>query len=207
MLSVRNRPELNESVPLGKPMSIQWVDIPDPGQGHTPGTHDCKGVVTQGMARGGTAFTSLEGCVYDEGTVYFTSKSGGKANAGQIFRLDIAANALQLIFEATDRNGFSGMDNLIVSPRGSLMICEDRLGLIKRGQHIAGITPQGELFAFCQTNPDLDQSYAGFNLGETAVGSEWAGVCFSADGQWLFANLFNPGITFAITGPWHKGPV
>ncbi len=37
--------------------------------------------------------------------------------------------------------------------------------------------------------------------------SEWAGVCFSADGQWMFANLYNPGITFAITGPWQEGPV
>jgi len=35
----------------------------------------------------------------------------------------------------------------------------------------------------------------------------WAGACFSADGQWMFANLYNPGITFAITGPWQDGPV
>jgi uncharacterized repeat protein (TIGR03803 family) len=207
MLSVEDTKELNKSVQLNKPMATHWVDIPEPGQGHTPGTHDCSGVVAQGMAGGGTAFVSLEGCVYDGGTVYFTSKAGGKAGAGQVFRLDIADHSLQMIFEASDRNGFSGLDNLIVSPQGSLMICEDRLGLLKNGQHIAGITPTGELFAFCQTNPDLNQRHAGFNLRKTAVSSEWAGVCFSADGQWMFANLFNPGITFAITGPWHKGPV
>jgi secreted PhoX family phosphatase len=36
-------------------------------------------------------------------------------------------------------------------------------------------------------------------------GSEWAGVNFSPDGQWLFANIQSPGFTAAITGPWGKG--
>jgi uncharacterized protein len=36
---------------------------------------------------------------------------------------------------------------------------------------------------------------------------EWAGACFSPDGRWLFVNIQTPGITFAITGPWHKGPL
>jgi hypothetical protein len=30
----------------------------------------------------------------------------------------------------------------------------------------------------------------------------WSHACFSADGQWMFANLYSPGMTFAITGPW-----
>lgn len=38
------------------------------------------------------------------------------------------------------------------------------------------------------------------------VGSEWAGATFEPkDGNWLFANLQSPGITFAITGPWRQG--
>ncbi|HEX7899034.1 MAG TPA: hypothetical protein VF950_14820 [Planctomycetota bacterium] len=43
--------------------------------------------------------------------------------------------------------------------------------------------------------PDLLQSLS--------RGSEWAGATF--DGEWLFANLQSPGISFAITGPWDKG--
>lgn len=35
--------------------------------------------------------------------------------------------------------------------------------------------------------------------------SETAGVVFSPDGQWLFLNIQSPGITVAITGPWHQG--
>jgi secreted PhoX family phosphatase len=35
--------------------------------------------------------------------------------------------------------------------------------------------------------------------------SEWAGPCYSPDGRWLFANIYHPGITVAITGPWQSG--
>ena len=202
MLKVEGRRKLAGSVPMNRPMAVDWVDIAEPGQGHTPGTHDCSGVVTQGMAAGGTGFVSLEGCVYHEGSIYFTSKAGGGAEAGQIFRLDDALDVLFLIYEATQRNGFSGPDNIIVSPQGNLMICEDRLGLFTKGQVLAGLDPQGELFAFCQANPDQREDYGGHDLRATAAKSEWAGVCFSADGQWMFANLYNPGISFAITGPW-----
>ena len=37
--------------------------------------------------------------------------------------------------------------------------------------------------------------------------AEWAGVSYSPDGQWLFANIQTPGITFAIKGPWGDGPL
>jgi len=207
MMRVGDRKELTGSVALNVPMACGWVDITHPEQGHSPGTHDCSGVVAQGMAAGGTAFVGLEGCAIDRGSVVFTSKSGGDAGAGQIFRLDIATGTLLVIFEAIDKNGFSGMDNIIVSPRGSLVICEDRVGPARKGQYIAGLTSAGELFAFCQTNPELRATYAGHDLRATAVSSEWAGVCFSADGQWMFANLYGPGITFAITGPWQRGLV
>jgi len=207
MLQARGYAVLKYAVPLNKPIPFDWVDIADPGQGHTPGTHDGAGVVAQGVAAGGTPFVSLEGCVFHQGSIYFTSKAGGKARAGQIFRLDITNGSLELIFEASERDSFTGPDNIIVSPRGSLMICEDRLGLFKRAQYIAGLSDQDGLFAFCQTNPQLDVTYAGHDLRDTALISEWAGVCFSADGQWMFANLYNPGVTIAITGPWQEGPV
>jgi hypothetical protein len=44
--------------------------------------------------------------------------------------------------------------------------------------------------------------------------NEWAGACYSADGQWLFANIQGsptaplPGLTLAIrpiTGDWGSG--
>ena len=207
MLKVEGQDELKGALALNRSMKISWVDIADPGRGHTPGTHDCSGVVNQGLSAGGSAFVSLEGCGYYEGSVYFTSKAGGSHQCGQIFRLDIAAATVELIFESDGPNGFSGLDNIIVSPQGSVMICEDRVGLFKSGQYVAGLTMGGELFAFCQTNVDIQASHGGHDLRTTAVDSEWAGACFSADGQWMFVNLYSPGMTFAITGPWGQGPV
>ena len=32
--------------------------------------------------------------------------------------------------------------------------------------------------------------------------AEFAGACFSPDGQTLFVNIQWPGMTLAITGPW-----
>jgi secreted PhoX family phosphatase len=121
--------------------------------------------------------------------------------------LDLAQSTLELIFEATDRNGFSGPDNIIFSPRGSLMICEDRLGMMTKAQYLAGLSEEDGLFAFSQVNRELRGSYAGYDLRKTALKSEWAGVCFSNDGQWMFVNIYSPGMTFAITGPWQDGPV
>ena len=207
MMKVEGQQELKYSVPMHRAMKISWVDIPEPGQGHTPGSHDCSGVVNQGLSAGATAFISLEGCVYFDGSVYFTSKAGGNHRSGQVFRLDIATGMMELIFESDGPTGFSGLDNIVVSPQGSLIICEDRLGPFTAGQHIAGLTMAGELFAFCQTNPGIRAGYAGHDLHETAVSSEWAGACFSADGEWMFVNLYSPGVTFAITGPWEGGPV
>lgn len=207
MLNVIGHDQLIREVPTHQSMACEWLDIPEPNQGHSPGTHDGAGVVSQGLAAGATAFRGLEGCVYDEKLIYFTSKSGGNAEAGQIYRFDIEAQTVEKIFEATDKHAFSGMDNLIISPQGSLMMCEDRVSLTKAGQHIAGIDPDGHLFAFCQLNSVLYQKFAGHDLASTAAYSEWAGVCFSRDGQWMFANIYNPGVTVAITGPWAKGPV
>lgn len=207
MLAVVGHKQLIRAVAANLPMACQWVDIINPDQGHSPGTRNAAGVVTQGLNLGATAFRALEGCVYDDRAIYFTSKSGGEAGAGQIYRFDIEAQSLEKIFEATDKHGFSGMDNLIMSPQGSLMICEDRVSLRKAGQHIAGIDPNGHLFPFCQLNSRLYEKYAGHDLAATTANSEWAGVCFSRNGQWMFANIYSPGVTVAITGPWANGPV
>jgi secreted PhoX family phosphatase len=93
----------------------------------------------------------------------------------------------------------------VVSPRGSLLICEDRLSSPTSAQNVAGLTREGEFFRFCQINPNLSGHFGGHNLARTALHSEWAGATFSEDGEWLFINIFNPGATLAITGPWKDG--
>ena len=70
-------------------------------------------------------------------------------------------------------------DNLLVSPRGCLVLCEDGGGL----NYVRGLTRAGLVFDF-----------AVHNLSNT----EAAGACFSRDGQTLFFNYQGTGETFAV---------
>ena len=53
---------------------------------------------------------------------------------------------------------------------------------------IKGVTPEGRTYTI------------GRNV--FTGNSEFAGACFSPDGQVLFVNIMYPGVTFAIRGPW-----
>jgi secreted PhoX family phosphatase len=205
MMKVGGRPDMRDSLLVGREMDVEWVDIADPERGFRPGSRDGDEVVRQGIDAGGSAFVSLEGCALDAGRVYFSSKYGGNASAGYIFEYHPGREAIWLAYESPGHGHFSGPDNLIVSPRGSLVVCEDRVTRDKEGQSIGGLTRHGELFTFCRINPRLDATYGGYDLAASARGSEWAGVTFSSDGRWLFANIYEPGITVAITGSWQEG--
>lgn len=54
--------------------------------------------------------------------------------------------------------------------------------------HLRGVTPSGALYA----------------LARLRTQTELAGACFSPDGATLFVNVFSPGKTLAITGPWSR---
>ncbi|MGH9337425.1 MAG: alkaline phosphatase PhoX, partial [Vicinamibacteria bacterium] len=68
MLSVREAPRvaLDGDIEGGRRFGIQWIDIDDPRAVR-------ESVFAQGYAKGGAAFTRLEGAWYDRGLVYFTS--------------------------------------------------------------------------------------------------------------------------------------
>ena len=70
-------------------------------------------------------------------------------------------------------------------------------------EYLHGLTTGGQIFAFAQNNVKLRGERN--SLTGDFTGSEWAGPCYSPDGKWLFANIFEPGITVAITGPWQAG--
>ncbi len=205
MMKVERRPDMSDYLQLGVEMDVGWVDIPNPTQGLTDGSRNGDGVVSQGLAAGGSRFIALEGCAFAEGRVYFTSKLGGRAMAGYILEYDPQSEEIRMVYESSGHDDFSGPDNIIMSPRGSLVVCEDRLTQFKQAQTVAGLTREGEFFRFCQVNPDLRGEYGGHDLANTALTSEWAGATFSRDGAWLFLNIYSPGVTVAITGPWQDG--
>jgi secreted PhoX family phosphatase len=205
MMRVDQHPDMSDYLIAGQEMDVGWVDIPDPERGFTPGNRNGDGVVSQGLAAGASKFVALEGCTYAEGRVWFTSKIGGRAMAGYVLEYDPVREKIRMVYESPGHRLFSGPDNIVLSPRGSLVICEDRLYRDRGAQTVAGLTRDGEFFRFCQVNPELGGSHLGHDLAATALGSEWAGATFSQDGEWLFLNLYSPGVTVAITGPWQDG--
>ncbi len=205
MMRVEDGWDMRGVLPVGQPWKVTWVDIEHPQQGVNPQNGEGNGVVQQGLSAGGSLFIALEGCIAQGSRIYFTAKAGGQADAGCVFEYDPGTETLQLIFDSPGHNTLSGPDNITVSPRGSLLICEDRTNLQREAQSLFGLTGQGQLFRFCQVNPGVSGSYAGFRLSRSLLLSEWAGVSFSPDGQWLFCNLYDPGLSLAITGPWQDG--
>lgn len=201
MLKVAGTDDLRRGIPVGKVLETSWVEIPEPTRAHSPGTTDEAGVFTQGKERGGATFARLEGCDHHDGHIYLASTSGGAAGAGQIWQYSPQHETLRLIYESPEVHVLDHPDNIVVSPRGGgLVLCED--GDLP-GQRLLGLTPGGELFPFAVNDVQLSGERNGIR-GDFRV-EEWAGVAFSRNGKWLFANIQVPGITFAITGPWGSG--
>jgi hypothetical protein len=200
MLRAERGKDLRRGLRVGQAWKTSWVEIGEPGRGHSPGRQDGSGVLNQGLAAGGSAFTRLEGCLATDKAIYFTSTNGGNAASGQVFVYYPAQERLALLFESTGLGSVNYPDNIALSPRGGLVLCEDG---DRQGQVLFGLSRNGELFPFARNDVRLDGTPHGL-VGDYR-GSEWAGCCFSPDGQWLFANIYHPGFSVAITGPWRDG--
>ena len=199
MLKAEGAADLRRGHRTGDRFKVSWVPIDHPERGIGPeGNGD--GNVREGLANGGSAFLRLEGCYAHGDTIYFTSTSGGDAGCGQVWAYDAKASELQLVFESPAQETLYYPDNLAMSPRGGLVLCQDSYR--KEAQSLFGLTPQGGIFQFAENNGIYD-NFRGFTGDYT--NSEFAGACFSPDGRWLFVNVYTPGFTVAITGPWKEG--
>jgi hypothetical protein len=192
-LAIAGQPNYDASVGQqpGLPLPVTWVDIADPDPADAEANPSA--VFEQGFAGGAARFRRLEGCWSGSGSVFFTSTSGGEAGLGQVWEYRPTAGAegeLTMIFESASVDCLDGPDNITVSPRGGILLCEDGGGQ----QYLRGLMREGEVFDFA------------LNL---VTMREFAGATFSPDGQTLFVNIqgdvVNPGMTFAIWGPWEAG--
>ena len=199
MLGVRRRAkiDLGDDYPNGTTFDVEWLPIATPDNPDRNSPEDF--VWKQGRAQGAATFQRLEGCWYGhDRKIYIVSTNGGRGE-GQIWVYDPAAETISLLFQSPGKEVLSKPDHLTVSPRGGLVLCEDGGG----DEYLHGLTVEGEIFAFAKNNVKLRGERNG--LSGDFTGSEWAGPCYSPDGNWLFANIYDPGITVAITGPWQAG--
>ncbi|MBG1266392.1 alkaline phosphatase PhoX [Nostoc sp. WHI] len=164
--------------PKRKPLKVEWVTITDPNP-----LEDT--VREEGFAKGAAQFTRGEGIWYGKGEFYFCCTNGGALGLGQVWRYIPGKETIELFVESTSAAELENPDNIVVSPYGDLILCEDG----DDEQFLVGVTPKGELYQFARNA-----------LNE----NEFAGACFSPDSKTLFVNIQTPGITFAIWGPWRK---
>jgi uncharacterized protein len=225
-LKVRNVVNADLRFPtLCQEFSCEWVDIADPdldsaaiaiiGVGNAV---NASGPYRQAYANGAAIFGANEGCWVANGVVFFTDKATGTtpvARAGVIWSLDLATMTLKSIFVSRDRVVGNSPDNICISPRGGLLFNEDGGNSSPKSaeitsQHLKVLNAQGNSYTFARHNYNFTREQldaAGKPLAPAGDNrnTEWAGSCFSPDGRVLFVNLYTPGITLAITGPWTKG--
>jgi uncharacterized protein len=203
VLAIAGKPQFDTRIDQKRnaQYDVEWVDIPDPDKPHVnEAAWDTRGVFQQGLDRGAATFARLEGAWFGNDRLFVTATSGGDARQGQVWELDPKRGRLRLVFESPGAEVLSGPDNITLSRRGGLTICEDSPAGIQR---IQGLTRDGQMIVFARNNVILAGEKNGFTGDFRRF--EFAGVTYSPDGEWMFVNIQNPGITFAITGPWGRG--
>ncbi len=203
MLAIKGTPQLDtrKGQKAGVTYPVEWVRIDEPMRAHIDDTkRDGQGVFDQGFTRGGAIFARLEGAWYGNGAIFFVSTSGGERQRGQVWEYTPAQETVRLVYESPGWDILDMPDNLCVSPRGGLVICEDGSG---GAQFLRGLTRDGQIFDLARQSVVLKGERNGFEGDFRSM--EIAGVTFSPDGRWLLFNVQTPGITFAVTGPWANG--
>ncbi|MER5969923.1 alkaline phosphatase PhoX [Streptomyces sp. NPDC002055] len=188
--------DLSRATRTGTVYGVDWVDVPDRDARTKPVRKQfADGEVTRGR--------KLEGMWWADGGAYFVSSYAREespvAHDGQVWFYDPRRRTLTLkVLLGVNRNpgedgAFDGPDNITVSPYGGLVIAEDGEGV----QHLFGATDSGETYPIARNDLNIGTA------GEPEF-SEFTGVVFSPDGRTLFANIQEPGIMLAITGPWRR---
>ncbi len=211
------------SMPVDAKVELEWVNIADPDadRGNATGlsgvaVSNAAGPFVQGWVQGAARMNRGEGIWYAAGKVYVMDTAGGTVQRGAIWELDLATQVLECIYSSPSALVGNMGDNLTVSPRNAILICEDasvaatdQFGF---GQRLMGLTGAGGAYIFAKNNINLtaiELETAG-KLGSLAGdrrANEFAGACFDPTGRYLFVNIQTPGVTFAITGPWARGPL
>jgi hypothetical protein len=194
-LVIKSKPQFDtrnwqeNSIALSVWLDTEWIDITNP---ESP-EDDLR---IQGFDKGAALFARGEGIHWGDDELYFCCTNGGQKQLGQIMRYQPSVNEgtnqeagkpgrIQLFLESEDKSLFNFGDNLVVTPFGDLIVCEDQYTDVV-DNHLRGVTLEGELYNFARLHEQ----------------TELAGACFSPDGSTMFVNVYSPTKTLAIEGPW-----
>jgi secreted PhoX family phosphatase len=189
--------DLSRATKTGTVYGVDWIDVPD---------RDARTVSVRKQFTDGriTRARKLEGMWWADGGAYIVSsyardESPGRPHDGQVWFYDPRRRTLTLKVllgvnaDPSADGAFDGPDNITVSPYGGLVIAEDGDGV----QHLFGATDSGRTYPIARNDLNVGSE-------EEPEYSEFTGVTFSPDGKTLYANIQDPGIMLAITGPWKR---
>ena len=185
----RNYPQTTNTLQQGATLEVEWIDL----ENTNAPDNDLR---IRGHQAGAAIFARGEGIIYEKGIIYICCTDGGPLRQGQIFILTPSPtkdspDTLELFLQPQASDLLTNGDNLCSAPWGDLIICEDLIAEhANKRPHIRGITPEGQIYTLARNAKD---------------NSEFAGSCFSPDGQTLFVNMQGLGLTLAITPKtWKK---
>ncbi|WP_250282969.1 MULTISPECIES: alkaline phosphatase PhoX [unclassified Frankia] len=184
-LAVADVPDLSVFTELGTTLPVTWVDVPDPDATTTP-------VRKQFADNAVTRVSKAEGIFWERTSAYIVS-SYAKASSrlagvheGQVWEFNPRKSTIELVVRIAPGGRFDGPDNITISPYGSrIVLAEDGDG----ENYLTVVGDDGTVYPLARN---------------VASDGEWAGVTFSPDGTWLYANAQVDGLTIAITGPWRN---
>ena len=215
---------------VGAQLPVSWVPITDPDPDEEKWQAEGGNCLyLEGLAQDGATFARGEGAwtrvdTDDDGRItdvriYWACTSGGDAYEGQVWEYHPATETLKLLFESPGSHVLGHPDNIAVHPvTGVVTLCEDGggapvevfgegIGAITGNEPLASMTPEemNRRFNRRQRVHGVTEDGLLFKFAEQ-FGSEFAGACWSPDGEWFFVNIQGNATTYAITGPWEKGP-
>lgn len=164
--------------------AVTWLAIDDPECGlGTP----CR------QQAAATAFDGGEGCVYDDGKVFLTTKGDDR-----VWMYDAVAATMTVLYDAADFADpvLTGVDHIIVQPgTGNLVVAED-------GGDLQAVMIRREDFAVFPILQLTGPQH--FELLGSPIVSEVSGLAFNPAGDRLYFNSQRAlgGITYEVTGPW-----
>jgi secreted PhoX family phosphatase len=138
-----------------------------------------------------TAFAAGEGCWYDGGKVYFSTKFDNR-----IWEVDTGADTIRILYDAATNAtpNLTGVDNVFAPGNGDVYVAEDGGNM-----EIVALTPSGGVLPIVEVTG---------RVGSTpGLVSEITGPALSPDGTRLyFSSQRYPGETFEVSGPFNPAP-
>jgi hypothetical protein len=183
---INGRPDLSAGslqvlrVTSGEQGATTWLDLPDP---------EAKSIPTRMQLPESTAFKGGEGIWFHEGSIYFTTKGDDR-----VWIYDTESETLSILYDvdiAADSQ-LSGVDNLMVSPAGDVVVAEDGGDM-----QLIAITPAGDLVPLVQIVGQDDSEITG-----PALDPYRKRLYFSSQRGPSGDILGTGGISYEITGPF-----